>query len=39
MIKGILNFVVVVEVEVWLLQGFGVIGSIGHIWMNDIHFN
>jgi undecaprenyl pyrophosphate phosphatase UppP len=30
-IKSILNIVVVIAVVVWLLQAFGLIGSIGHL--------
>ena len=33
-IKNILNLVVVVAVVIWLLQGFGVIGSIHSIKIN-----
>lgn len=35
-IKGILNFVVVVAVVLWLLYGFGVIGDSGQIRMPTI---
>jgi hypothetical protein len=35
-IKGILNFVVVVAVVLWLLYGFGVIGNSGEIRMPGI---
>jgi undecaprenyl pyrophosphate phosphatase UppP len=30
-IKSILNIVVVVCVVIWLLQAFGLIGSLGHV--------
>lgn len=32
-IKNILNIVIVIAVVVWLLQAFGVIGSIGNLRM------
>jgi hypothetical protein len=35
-IKGILNFVVVVAVVLWLLYGFGVLGDSGRIRMPTI---
>jgi hypothetical protein len=30
-IKSILNVVVVIAVIIWLLQAFGIIGSLGHL--------
>jgi hypothetical protein len=38
-IKGLLNIVVVVGVAVWLLQGFGIVGPLDHLQLNDVHFN
>ena len=35
-IKGILNFVVVVAVVLWLLYGFGVLGNSGEIRLPTI---
>lgn len=35
-IKGILNFVVVVAVVIWLLYAFGVLGSSGDIRVPEV---